>query len=154
VSASRLSRDSRGTSAIEFAMVAPMLAMMVMGVTDFARGLDRKYEIQQASYRALELVSTGSSQNDYTQLIKAEAVAASGEPAANVDVVNWCECDGVKQSSFTTACPEGQQSARFVTVTIFSDFAPMFRYGPLASAFGANANGTVRLTARSTVRAQ
>jgi Flp pilus assembly protein TadG len=147
-------RDSGGTSGVEFALIAPVLAMLVVGIADFGRGLNRKYQIDQASHRALELVFTGSTKGDYTESVKAEAMSASGEPAANVTVVNWCECDGVKQASVDAACADGQQTAIFVTVTIVSDFEPMFSYGPLGRTFAGSVNGKVRLTARSTLRAQ
>lgn len=158
----RLWRDCRGTSAMEFAFVAPALAFLAMGISDVARGLARKFEIEQASYRALELVTAGSIQSDLTAgsvrsdytYVRTEAAAATGEPESNVTVINWRECDGTKQSDFIGTCNTGQQLARFVQVTIFSDFRPMFSYGPMGTAFGLNVNGAVRLTARSTLRVQ
>lgn len=158
----RLARDQRATSAMEFAFVAPALAFLAMGISDVARALARKYEIEQASYRALELVTAGSIQSDLTAgsvrsdytYVRTEAAAATGEPESNVTVINWRECDGTKQTDFIGTCNSSQQLARFVQITIFSDFRPMFGYGPLGPSLGLNQNGVIRLTARSTLRVQ
>jgi hypothetical protein len=124
-----------------------------MGITDLGRGLTRKYQIEQASYRALELVTVGSIQSDYSY-VKPEAAAAAGEPQSNVTVTNWLECDGVQQTDFNGSCTSTQQVAKFVKVVIVSDFTPTFSYGPLGTAFGGNSQGKVRLTSRSVLRVQ
>ncbi|MBA3676647.1 MAG: pilus assembly protein [Sphingosinicella sp.] len=141
--------DPRGASAIEFALVAPMLAFMVVGITDAARAVGRKFQLDQAVYRTLEMVTVGALQSDYSYVIP-EAALASGEAASNIDVRTWLECDGVKQANSAAAtCPGTQEVARFVKVTIKSDFKPLFSYGP----FGAGNNkGVLHLASRSTLR--
>lgn len=146
-------RDRKGSSVIEFALMAPVLALMFVGVSDFARGLARKFQIEQASYRALELITVGTIQSDYSY-VRPEAAAAAGVPEANVTVTNWLECNGEQKPQFSDICPEGQETARFVKVAIVADFQPSFSNGPLARNFGGNDNGTLRLTARSTLRVQ
>jgi len=154
----RLRRDRRGTSAIEFAMIGPLLAVVAIGITDLARGLSRKYELEQASYRALELVTVGSlvqapMASDYAY-VKTEAAAAAGVPEANVTVVPWLECNGTVQP-FASPCPNSaHQTARFLTVTIRDRYQPMFAYGPLGQSFVGAVDGKIPLTARSTIRMQ
>ncbi|HEV2079232.1 MAG TPA: hypothetical protein VGR19_04970 [Allosphingosinicella sp.] len=140
-------------SVIEFGLIAPILAFTVMGIVDCANGFARKYKIEQATYRTLEMV-TGSRNTVSTADLRSGAASAAGEPEANVAIDTWLECDSVKAPAATLNCTATQQTARFVQVTIFSDFQPSFSYGPLGTAFGANSKGTVRLTARSTVRVQ
>lgn len=147
-----LFRNRKGSSAIEFALLAPLMALMFVGVSDFARGLARKFQVEQASYRALELISVGSIQSDYAY-VAPEAAAAAGVPEGNVTVTNWLECNGMKKAQFSEVCPDGQETARFVKVQIFADFRPSFSYGPLTKGF-AQPDGSVRLTSRSTLRVQ
>jgi Flp pilus assembly pilin Flp len=148
----RLVRNRRGASAIEFALVAPVLALMVMGITDVARVVGHKFALDQAVYRTMELITVGALQSDYSYVIP-EAAAASGEDEDNIDIVSWLECDNVKQAdSSVTVCPGTQQVERFVQVTIESDFKPIFNYGPLGEAFTGNEGGVVHLRARSTLR--
>lgn len=149
-----LQSNTYGTSAIEFALLAPVLALFLVGIADISRALARKFQIEQASYRSLELMTVGALKTDYQDYIKAEAMEASGEPADNIQVVNWRECDGVKQEQFEGTCSSTQQVARFVRVEISSYFTPIFSYGPLGQSFGLNVDGKVRLGARSTLRVQ
>lgn len=149
-----LARSRAGTSAVEFALFAPILALFVTGIYDLARGLTRKFEIEQASYRALELVTVGSTLSDYQVYIKDEAIAASGEPEANVRVEAWKECENEKQADINSSCTGTQEVARFVTVAIDSYFEPTFSYGPLGAALAQDADGKIKITAQSTIRMQ
>ena len=147
----QLLRDRRGNSVIELALFAPVIATFVVGMSDLARGLTRKFQIEQASYRALELITVGALQTDYSAFVRSAAAAAAGEPIANVTVTNWLECDGVKKANFSDVCTSSQQTARYVKVQIVSDFRPTFSY--MADVMG-GADGRVRLTSRSTLRVQ
>jgi Flp pilus assembly protein TadG len=59
-----LCADRIGTSAIEFALVAPFLAFSMVGMSDLSLGLAQKYRIEQATYRTLEMISVGTIQSD------------------------------------------------------------------------------------------
>ena len=156
----RLSRDQRGTSAMEFALVAPMLAFLTVGITDVARAVGQKFVMEQAVYRTMELVTVGSLKSDY-EYVEPEAEAALREDLgvdeddADIEVLTWLECDGVKQAaevSATSTCPGTQEVARFVQVDIESYFEPVFGYGPFGKAFTGNEGGRVRLASTSTLR--
>lgn len=148
----RLWRDCRGTGAIEFALVAPMLALFALGISDLSLGLARKYKLEQASYRALELVTVGTIVSDYSY-VRAEAASAAGVAPDKVTVLAWLECDGTQQE-FSTTCTPAQQTARFLTVTITDDYQTIFPYGPVAESLAAAREGKIPLTARSTIRIQ
>jgi Flp pilus assembly protein TadG len=147
-----LRRDERGASMVEFALFVPILAVMVMGITDVSMGYSRKLTYEQAAYRALERVAVGSVQSDYSYL-RPEAAAAAGVPVANVTVDNWLECDGVRQTSFDGVCPDTQMVSRYVRIAITGTYTPSFDYGPLARGFG-GANGTVPISASASLRIQ
>jgi Flp pilus assembly protein TadG len=145
---SRLRRDTRGASVIEFALFAPILAMMAMGISDFAMGYSAKLKVEGAVYRTLEKISVGSVQSDY-QYLKAEAATAAGVPQSAVTVDNWLECNRVRQTDFTGVCADGQDTARYVSVAISTSYTPRFNYGPLVTT-----NGTVPISASSSLRIQ
>lgn len=148
----RLRRDQRGTSAIEFALVAPLLSIFALGIGDLSLGLTRKYQLEQASYRVLELVTVGSLQSDYSY-IRPEAASAAGVTEDKVAVLAWLECDG-QQQDFATTCTAAQQTARFLKVTITDDYQTIFPYGPVAESLAGASEGKIPLTARSTIRIQ
>jgi len=149
--ARRLARDEEGASIIEFALFAPILALMVMGVTDVAMSYATKLRFEQAAYGALEKVAATSVQTDYTYL-RADAAAAAGVPVEDVSVDAWLECDGIRQTSFTGVCADGAVIARYVRISIDSGHMPTFAYGPLGAA--TRSDGTVPVTASAAVRIQ
>ena len=149
-----LVRDSRGTSVIEFALLAPVLAVTFMGVTDVSMAYSRQLAIEQAAFRALEKVSVGTVQSDY-EYLKEEAAAADGPGgvlASHVTVTPRLECNQVTQLAFDGTCPNGEMISRYVQISIAYTYTPIFFEGPLA-AIG-DANGKVALAATTSVRIQ
>lgn len=148
-----LVRDERGVSMLEFGLFFPILALMVLGTIDLARGLANKFAIEQAAQRAIEMATLGGRpRGDYTYL-QTEAAAAAGVPVDNVVVSKWLECDGVSADYFSS-CTSTQQTARYVSVSIYKDYTPMFEWMPFLGRVSRRTDGKIRLTADSGVRVQ
>lgn len=151
----RLSRDQRGASLVEFAAVVPIFAMMTVGIGDLARGFSEKYALQQAANRTIEMAHLGSRADDYEYLETEAAAAAAdmGATDATVTLKSWLECDGdsAVELAWADSCPEGEQIARYITLTINSTFKPAF--GGLVYS-GANADGSVPISASASLRVQ
>ena len=146
----RLRADAKGASVVEFALFAPILSMMVMGISDFAMGYSAKLRVEGAIYRTLEKVAVGTVQTDY-QYLKAEAATAAGVAQSAVTVDNWLECNRVRADSFAGQCAAGQDTARYVSVSITTSYTPRFGYGPLRNR---NSSGVVPITSASSLRIQ
>lgn len=147
--ARRLRQDERGFSIVEFAFVAPIFGLMLVGIGDLARGYSERYALQQAVNRTLELAQLGTDQPNYNHLIP-EAAAAAGVPESNVTLQSWLECDATRRA-WTDSCAENQQIARYVSLTIDSSFRPSFG---TAGYTGARADGTVPIRASAFLRVQ
>jgi Tfp pilus assembly protein PilW len=140
-------RNERGTSVMELAIAAPVLLVLLAGVTDLGRGLTERYRLQQAVNRSLEMAQTGR-ENDYAFLAN-EAAEAAGVPRDNVVQEQWVECAGSpEQKVWTEECSNGQP-ARFVKLTITSSYTPLF--GSM-SYWTTQSDGTVKMTAHATLR--
>ena len=146
----RLRGDDRGASVIEFALFAPILGVMLMGVTDLAMGYSTKLRVEAAIFRALEKVQVGSYQADYQTFIQQEAATGAGVPTSAVTVESWLECNRARQADFAGSCAAGQDTARYVKVTITTSYTPRFSYGPLVR----STNGTVPIEANASLRIQ
>ena len=147
----RLRGDDSGASVVEFALFIPVFSVMVMGVSDVAMGYSTKLQIEQAAYRALEKVALGTVTN--YQTLRDEVAASDGSggiQASNVTVDNWLECNRVRQASYTGTCTTGQDTARYVSVTVNWSYTPQFEYGPLVG----NSSGVVPITASASLRVQ
>ncbi len=147
-----LAGNQRGFSAVEFGFLAPILLMFVLGIGDLGRGLSERHALQQATNRTLELAHLGTEEKNYDHLI-AEAARAARVPETNVTLRQWLECNGdsTKQLAFGASCPTGQQIARYVTLTVWSSFMPMFSS---AGYLDVLPDGSVRITAEASLRVQ
>ena len=150
-----LLRSECGVGAVELALVAPVLAFLIMGITDVAQGFSQKFSLEQAAYRALERAGSGSVKSDYSYL-RTEAATAAGVPESAVTVETWLECDSVKQPAFDGQCTaEGAMVSRYVRVSVASTFRPNFNYGVSNQRiFDMSADGTVAIVGSAALRLQ
>lgn len=146
-----LRHNERGASLIEFAFIAPIFAMMLVGLADISRGIIEKFALQQAVSRTMERANLGSSDDTYSFLAgeAAEAASDAGAPDATVTIDRWIECDGTKKA-WTDSCTSGQQIARYLTLRISTNFVPMFSSAGFP---GATSSG-VPISAKASLRVQ
>jgi Flp pilus assembly protein TadG len=125
-----LRSDSRGVSLIEFAVIAPVLGLMTVGIADLTRAVSERMVLESAAHRAMEraaLGTTNASTSDYS-FLREEAATAAGVPLANVTYDSWVECDGTRQPNYTDECTATQQVARYVHIEITKAFVPNFKW--------------------------
>ena len=136
----RLQSDNRGAAIIEMAMVAPVLALMTVGVVDISNGFGRKLRLEQAAQRSIEKVMQTTGELTVEDTIATEAVCqyngvnAEGEcntaplTTDNVTVNHRLECNGVEKivTVDDQDCAEGETESRWIQVTVWDDYAPMF----------------------------
>ena len=154
----RLLRDQRGTSIIELALVAPILATMVVGMVDLSRGYSQKLQLEQAAQRSIEKAMNSDKETTLFETLKAEGAEAADVAESAVEVKYWLECNGVSQNTsaatmatdYEKVCPDGQTYARYVKVKITKTYTPMFRTRFL----GANSDGTFTLVGDAGIRVQ
>jgi Flp pilus assembly protein TadG len=147
----RLSRDRAGTSAVEMAIVTPVLFAALVGIFDLSRAFSARIDLVQAASRSAELATAlGQVRTDYS-FLQSEAVAAaaaSGQTGATAAIDAWLECNGVRQPSINGVCPQGQAFARYVSVRVNGRYVPVFPAAGLISP------GGVPITGNATVRIQ
>lgn len=157
---SQLSRNERGAAVIELALVAPILATLVIGITDVSMAYGHKLELEQGAQRAIEKVmqTTGSDTAEAT--IQKEAVCQingtnddgtckTGRITIDdVDVTYLLECDGAEQD-FETDCVAGQSEIRYIEAKVSEVYEPTF---PVP--FAGQTDGKWHLSATAGVRTQ
>lgn len=151
-----LGRDEAGSSLVEMGLAAPLLAALLMGMTDLGLGFSAKLQLEQAAQRTIERVMQQTSvASDYNTALKIEGADAAGVPLTNVTPESWLECsaDGSNwriAGGLTAECTATETYyARYVTVEIVKTYDPLF------STYGAgNADGTFTLRGKAGVRIQ
>jgi Flp pilus assembly protein TadG len=146
---SLLRKDDRGAAIIELAMVAPILALMTIGVVDLSNAYSRKLALEQGAQRAIEKVMQTTELDTVENTLKTEAVCQvngmNGDgtckttpiSTANVTVTYRLECtnNGMIMSTQTNTdpvvfdnlyCNTGETAQKFIEVRVTDSYAPMF----------------------------
>lgn len=142
--------DANGVALVETAMVAPFLALTIMGTVDIARYGAAKMKIQQAVNRGLEMSWMGGKDIAVSD-IQAQAAAQANVDAAGVTVTQTLECGGTA-TSWSSTCASGE-TARYTQIQISTTFTPSFALSPLTRTLG-NSNGVVPISVTGVLRIQ
>jgi Flp pilus assembly protein TadG len=150
-----VAREEGGNSAIELALIAPVLAIFLGGMVDISRATAERLTVEQAAQRAIERQMQGQEASKTFANLAADAAAGAGVLVSAVTVTPWRECNGAIVGTGATyaasTCSVGQTEAAYVRVAVRKNFTPTFS----ASIFpGANADGTVTLVGQAGVRIQ
>jgi Flp pilus assembly pilin Flp len=140
--------DESGAAVIELALLAPILALMTIGIIDVSQAFGRKLALEQAAQRAVEKVmqTTGTTTPEGT--IKAEAATQAGISQDDVSVTYRLECDGAVEADFDTECDPAEVEARYLMVTVVGTYTPMFP----THYFGNEGDGIYHMAATAGVR--
>lgn len=155
-----LLRDDDGAAIVELAIVAPVLALLTMGIIDISQGFSRKLQLEQGVQRAVEKVMQTTGVLTVEDTIATEVVCqvngtnndgsckSSPITTANVTVEHRVECNAVVEADGD--CEDDQAESRWIKVTVSDDFDPMFP----TKFTGTDGNGKYRLVATAGMRTQ
>jgi Flp pilus assembly protein TadG len=142
----RLATDTRGVAAIEFALIASMLSMVLVGMVDLGLGIIRTMQVQYAAQAGAQYAMLhGFDQN----AISGAVLSASS--SSNISVApppsQFCGCpsgDSIEQVSCSASCSSGT-AGTYVRVSTQSTYTPLFNYPLIPKSFALSAQSTVRI---------
>ncbi len=146
---SKLMRDDRGTSVVELAIVAPVLAGLLVGMVDISSAYSAKLNAEQAAQSAIEKVFQKSADTTVVNTLVTEASTLAGVPADKVTTDEWVECDGERQESFDATCGTNEDEARYLSVSVTATYSPFF---PTTFGTSVNADGDYEFTGVAAIR--
>ena len=117
----RPGRDQRGAAAVEFALVTPLLLMLVLGILDFGWMIMKANLVNNAARDAARVASLAGTYDDIDATLDEELTAA-GIDLASVDTQITCtntsgtSCDGT-ESSYNTNATSGSTVMVNITYT-------------------------------------
>ena len=172
-------RNERGAAVIELALVAPFLALGVIGIVDMSNAYSRKLALEQGAQRAIEKIMQTTQQSTVESTLATEAVCqvdgtnsdgsckTSPITTSNVAVTWRRECTssgGVLSQApnspystsadydlSTNACPTGtSKESDYIQIALSDKYTPLF---PIHFA-SYNGDGTYHLSATAGMRIQ
>lgn len=132
-------RDTRGAAAVEFALVLPLVLLLVCGIVDFGRMLNIQITLSAAAregarWEALRMPTTTGVSTSSRVATAAPGVA----PVPTTAVVASCP-----------ASPSATQNASVTATTTYTLLTPL---SALSGFFGGGLPGTVTLTGQGVMR--
>lgn len=145
----RIASSDRGAAIIELALVAPFLALGVIGVVDMSNAYSRKLALEQGAQRAIEKIMQTTANDTVEATLATEAcdqvdgMDSSGNclntPITTSNVqVSWrkdCTASGgaVTSTTYYTSsaydagsCSNSIREADYIQVAITSSYSPLF----------------------------
>jgi Flp pilus assembly protein TadG len=166
----KLAVNETGAAIIELAIIAPIFALMTIGVVDMSNAYSRKLSLEQGAQRAIEKVMQTTQGETVEDTLKTEAVCqvngtntdgtckTSPITTDNVTVTFRLECtnaDGTVEvhtnADAATDCASNQSEAQYVTVEVDDKYSPMF---PIHFAGLNTSDGTYHISATAGMRTQ
>lgn len=125
----RIGHDG-GNTAVEFALVLPLLVFMVVGVMDVGNALNTQQQLDAAAAAAL---SYGQSNTSDTAGMQTRATAYLGSKVQEADDLavaadEECECSDGAAVLCNATCSGGAAPYRFLRVTAQLTYKPFFAY--------------------------
>ncbi len=166
-------RDERGAVIIELAIVAPVLALMAIGVIDLSNAYSRKLALEQGAQRAIEKIMQTTDYDTVEATLTNEALCqvngtntdgtckASPITASNVTVSYRLECTDSGSTMTTqtstnattfdayTCSPGTTKEARYIQIALTDNYQAMF---PVR--FGGDGAGGYPISATAGMRTQ
>lgn len=119
----------RGAAAVEFALVLPVLLLILFGIIDFGRALNAQITLTQAAREGARLAALGQ-----PDVVSRTQAAATGLSPVSVNMAS---------------CPAGAGPADNAVVTVSYSFSFITPVGAIAGFFGGSGFGSpITLTAQ------
>jgi Flp pilus assembly protein TadG len=153
-----LRHDTAGAAVIELALAAPIMAAVLIGMSEIATGFSTKLQLEQAAQSAIEKVMQGQTRATTASVatLKTDAATLAGVTEANVTVsftlfcVNRSTNVATAASDYNTVCAGTEDTRRYMKVVITKDYTPMMTRVYAA----AGTNNVYTLTGQTSVRVQ
>jgi Flp pilus assembly protein TadG len=127
----RLWRDTRGVAAVEFAMILPILCLMLIGCVDFGNFLNEKMQLDGLARACAQYVVQGGNPNNVQANVITNSTLNTSITAAGRTITytgaQVCTCaSGTTVNCTSGSCPAGDYVRTFFEVTLTTTFPTIF----------------------------
>lgn len=147
--------DLRGAALIEFAIAAPLLAVMLLGVVDYSLKISATLAVDRAVRTGADrAVVSGFDEtaisSAITSAISNGEISGLTALAANPAPTSWCGCPdaqvGITAAACGSTCSSGRDAGTYVTANGQATFTHLFTWpGQVSSTDTISSTTTVRI---------
>ncbi len=144
-------RCTRGAAVIEFALLAPVLLLMVVAAIDFGTFIHQKMQLQSAARAGAQFaIQSDATVSDTAGILNAAQLASELDfTGVTTTTTQFCACsDGVEfavdtSGNCTADCALGENPGLYVRVNVTGDFAPLFPIKAISDLASSSGSGGV-----------
>ena len=144
--AKRLRREQAGATAVEFAVIAPILIAMMIGIVDYGLGLYTDTQLANAAQAAVDYAMQKGYDAAAMTTVAQSSTRLTGITAAPSQYCGCPSATGVTSTSCDSSCSDGLTAGTYAKVVATKE------YGTLLSYPGIPAN--IHLSETATARVQ
>lgn len=140
-------RDRKGAAAVEFALIAPLLAMMIILTVDLGMGIFSKMQVEDAAQAGAQYAIIHGFDSSAISSVVTNATSNSGISSSPAPV-QFCGCPsaaGITAASCSGVCSTGNAPGTYVTVSAQGTYSTLVNYSIVPSSYTFNAQSTARL---------
>lgn len=118
-------KDIAGATAVEFGLLATMLLLTLIPVTDLSMAIRAKQQVSNAARVGAEYAAI----NGFNSSTISSAVTAATTRSVTVNSTTYCGCassSGIAQQACGTVCPSGRSAATYASITATTNYSPLF----------------------------
>lgn len=125
----KLIRNSDGAAAVEFALLAPLFVMLIMGIADFGVYVNQRMQLENLARAAVEYVVKGGEEENVQADVLEAALPPSELEEVTAEAEATCECSSSGAAGVCgTSCENGAYQRRFYSMSITRTYNPLFVY--------------------------
>lgn len=146
VAARRLGRQRRGNAAIEMALIAPALVLLLVGLADYGTAIYRRMQVQNAAQAGADFAMRNGFNNAAIVAAVTNASAFVGLTAtpAPVEACGCASVSAVAPAICGSTCAGGRAAGTYVTVSATGTHTTLLPYPGIPSSFTFVATSTTR----------
>lgn len=137
-------RNEKGGVALEFALIAPVLLVMLLGIVDFGQLVLMKTKLSSATRAGVQYAITVDTNEAIIEDIVENSTSFEDADNLSVTVDPFCECSDGTAVLCDGSCASGNVR-EYVTVSATYDLPLLFSYPGVTSPFPVTSFATLRM---------
>jgi Flp pilus assembly protein TadG len=137
----------RGVAAVEFAILAPLLILMLIAMVDLGIGILRKMQVENAAHAGGQYAMLLGFNSSSIATAVSSATSFTGITVSPAPT-KFCGCpttSGVTVTDCSATCTGGSTAGSYVTVSAQAQYDTLFSYPMIPKSFVLTAQSTVRI---------
>lgn len=142
----RLRADRSGASAAEFALIVPLLAVLIAAAIDFGGLISTRLQVASATHAGASYAAAQGFDEDAITTSITEGASIAVTAATPIET---CGCPnaatGITVAGCGTTCPSGGLSGNYVTVSASKDYTLIYSWPGLSNPVNVVSTAAVRI---------